>query len=126
MFKLIIAGTRTFNDYQLLRDYTDKLLVNIKEPIEIVSGHARGADALGERYAMEKGYALKIFPAEWDVYGKLAGFRRNVQMAEYADALLAFHDGESSGTKHMIETMRSTKPKAPIRIMKYQNGGEGG
>lgn len=124
MLKLIVAGSRTFTDYTFLRDYLDRLLINVRKDseIEIVSGHARGADSLGERYAQERGYALKIFPAEWDTYGKLAGFRRNTQMAEYADALVAFHDGESRGTKHMIETMRSIKPQAPVRVAKFKRG----
>lgn len=62
--KIIIAGTRTFNDYDMLKRYCDYLLQNIKDPI-IVSGNAPGADKLGERYAKEKGFELKIFPANW-------------------------------------------------------------
>lgn len=121
MFKIIVAGSRTFTDYEMLKDYLDRLLVNISKDfeIEIVSGHARGADALGERYAQERGYRLITFPADWASFGKLAGFRRNVQMAKYADALVAFHDGESRGTQHMIETMRSLKPDAPVRVLKF-------
>lgn len=120
MFKLIIAGTRTFDDYELLRRHTDYLLSNIKDEIEIVSGHARGADSLGERYAKERGFQLKLFPADWERYGKTAGFRRNTQMAQYADALLVFYDGVSHGTAHMIRTMKETKPTAPIRIKYYK------
>ena len=61
---------------------------------------------MGERYAKEKGCLLKIFPVlpdEWDKYGKSAGYRRNVQMAEYADSCVVFWDGKSRGTKHMID-----------------------
>ena len=74
-----------------------------RKDIEIVSGTAMGADRLGERYAKENGYKLKRFPAEWDKYGKSAGYRRNAEMAKYADACVVFWDGVSRGTKHMID-----------------------
>lgn len=109
MFKVIIAGSRTFDDYDMLCRYADHKLSRIAwapdlfGPIEIVSGGARGADSLGERYAKDKGYKLTVFRADWDRYGKRAGYLRNVQMAEYADALLAFWDGKSRGTANMIK-----------------------
>ena len=104
MFKLIVAGGRTFNDYELLKTKLDHLLKN-KEIgyVEIVSGGANGADKLGERYANEKGCMLKIFNANWDAYGKSAGYKRNAQMADYGDACVAFWDGKSKGSKHMID-----------------------
>jgi hypothetical protein len=98
--KIIIAGSRTYNDYELLKRVCDETLSLITE---IVSGTANGADKLGERYAKEKGYPIKQFPADWNKYGKSAGYIRNKQMAEYADALIAFWDGKSKGTKHMID-----------------------
>lgn len=104
-FRLIVAGSRDFNDYDLLKKTLDALLVN-QHDVKIVSGGARGADALGERYAKENGHKLTIFPAEWTKLGKAAGFIRNEQMAEYSDALVAFWDGESKGTKHMIDTAK--------------------
>ena len=100
--KVIIAGSRLFNDYNLLKKHCDKILSNQIE-VEIVSGTANGADKLGERYAKEKGYPIKRFPANWSELGKKAGYIRNEQMAIYADSLIAFWDGESKGTKHMIE-----------------------
>ena len=104
MFKLIVAGGRTFNDYELLKTKLDHLLKN-KEIgyVEIVSGGAIGADKLGERYANERGFMLKIFSAKWEVYGKSAGYRRNAEMADYADACVVFWDGKSKGSKHMID-----------------------
>ncbi len=78
--KIIIAGSRDFDDYDLLREKCDLILSNIKT-VEIVSGQARGADSLGEKYAKEKGYKLKLFPADWS-QGKMAGMIRNKQMAE--------------------------------------------
>ena len=100
--KIIIAGVRTFNDYDLLVEKCNKAFSSQTE-IEIVSGAANGADKLGERYAIEKGYSIKQLPADWDKYGKSAGYKRNEEMAKYADALIAFWDGKSKGTKLMIE-----------------------
>jgi len=103
--RLIIAGDRHFTDYEFIASAID----GIREGYgisEIVSGGANGADALGERYAMEHGIPLKLFPARWDVFGKGAGFVRNRQMAEYADMLAAFPLSDSRGTKHMITTAR--------------------
>jgi hypothetical protein len=105
MFKVIVAGSRDFNDYELLKLKLDALLQNKidnQDSVQIVSGGARGADSLGEQYAKEKSLDLKIFPADWDSYGKSAGFKRNSEMAQYADALVAFWDGKSKGTEHMI------------------------
>jgi hypothetical protein len=99
---IIIAGSRNFNDYNLLKSSCDNLLTQFTN-IEIVSGTARGADKLGERYAREKGYDIKQFPANWDKFGKSAGYIRNDEMAQYADMLIAFWDGTSKGTKHMID-----------------------
>ena len=100
--KVIIAGGRKFNDYDLLCQNCDKAL-SLQTEIEIVSGTANGADKLGEKYANEKGYKIKKFPADWDKYGKSAGYKRNEEMAKYADSLIAFWDGKSKGTKHMID-----------------------
>jgi len=114
--KVIIAGGRNFRDYDKLRESCDNILVNQKE-IEIVSGTAAGADTLGERYAQEKGYEVKKFPAQWDLYGKSAGYKRNQQMAEYADGLIAFWDGKSKGTKHMIDI--ANKMGLKVRVIRY-------
>ena len=116
MFKVIIAGTRDFADYETLKAYADKKLANITETIEIVSGGARGADALGEQYAMERGYQIKRFPADWKQYGRAAGPMRNKAMAMYADALLAYWDGESRGTKSMIELAKEQGLKIGVKI----------
>lgn len=81
----------------------DQLVLTFGLPDEIVSGGARGADSLGERYAKENSIAIKRFTPDWDGLGKRAGFVRNQDMGNYADTVVAFWDGESSGTKHMIE-----------------------
>ena len=114
--KVIIAGGRGFNDYDLLCRKADKILSRQSE-IEIVSGAARGADKFGERYADERGYPIKRFPADWGTFGKKAGYMRNEDMAEYADALIAFWDGTSKGTKHMIDIARNNDLK--VRVITY-------
>jgi hypothetical protein len=98
--KLIIAGSRDFEDYEYLKENISSINGVITE---VVSGTARGADRLGERYADEHGIKCKKIPANWDKYGKSAGYKRNEQMAKYADNLIAFWDGKSKGTGHMID-----------------------
>lgn len=107
-FKVIVAGSRDFNDYGLLRQTCDRMLSQKYQThdIVIISGTARGADTLGERYAQERGYSIEQYPADWEHEGKAAGFIRNAQMASVADALIAFWDGQSRGTAHMIELAR--------------------
>jgi len=114
MYKVIIAGGREFSDYEYLRSCADADLAGITDDIEIVSGGASGADALGERYAKEKGRTVALFPADWNRYGRSAGPRRNRQMAEYADALIAFWDGQSRGTKNMIDTATAKGLKVSV------------
>ena len=105
-FKVVIAGSRGFSNYKLLKETCDKYLREKKKThnIVIISGHARGADSLGEKYASDEDLDLEIYPADWKKYGKSAGFMRNEQMADIADAVIAFWNGESHGTKHMIDT----------------------
>lgn len=107
VFRLIIAGGRDFNDYETLKNYVDFKLSRTEDEIQIISGGARGADTLGERYAVERGFFLRRFPADWERYGKSAGVRRNREMARNADALIAYWNGYSRGTKNMIEEARA-------------------
>lgn len=116
--KVIVAGGRNFNDYELLCSKLENILKN-QTDITIISGKARGADALGERYAQEQGYKLEAHPADWDQYGKRAGYIRNEEMAKVADALVAFWDGNSRGTLHMINIAKRYGLK--IRIVKYES-----
>lgn len=115
--KVIIAGGRDFSDYDLLCKTCDILLAG-RNVIEIVSGTARGADSLGERYAKEKGINIKKFPADWNKWGKSSGYRRNAEMARYGNLLIAFHDGISRGTKNMIEISR--EKKLEVHVVKYK------
>lgn len=117
MNKVIIAGGRDFNDYELLKNKCNFYLQNFVGDIEIVSGTANGADKLGEKYADEKGYQIKRFPADWENNKRMAGIIRNLEMAEYANFLIAFHDGFSRGTSHMIEAAKENGLK--VAIIKY-------
>lgn len=104
MYRVIVAGSRSFNDYTLLKHTLDSFLSGyLVSGIVIVSGMARGADTLGERYAQERGFQLVRHPAKWHEYGRSAGYKRNEEMASCANALVAFWDEKSKGTKHMID-----------------------
>lgn len=113
-FKVIIAGGRDFNDYELLKETCDYYLSQTHKRITIISGKAKGADTLGERYAEERGFKIDAYPADWSI-GKAAGFIRNEQMARQADALIAFHDGSSKGTASMIDLANKYQLKVAIQ-----------
>ena len=115
--KTIIAGSRNINDYNLLL----KAIRNSGFKItEICSGGANGVDGLGERYGREHGIPVQIFPAAWEdfsvpcvvkinrfgrKYNAMAGYKRNRQMAENAEALIAVHNG-SPGTRDMVNVAK--------------------
>lgn len=104
--KIAIVGSRNFNDYSTLKKYINNKLEEldiINDVDTIVSGGAKGADSLGERYAEEYSLEKIIFPAEWNKYGKRAGFIRNEYIIQNCDVCFAFWDGESHGTKHDID-----------------------
>lgn len=116
--KVIIAGSRDIGNPLHSVNPLHVVALAVKESgftvTEVVSGTARGIDQAGESWAIENGIPLKQFPADWFTHGKAAGYKRNLQMAEYADALIAVWDGESRGTKHMIEIAR--KHRLPTYI----------
>jgi hypothetical protein len=116
---VIIAGSRTFEDYEYLKGCISTL--DYIEIDEIVSGGAKGADELGERYAEEKRLPCRIIPADWDEYGNAAGPIRNEIMSEYADCLILFYDGQSKGSTNMLNCMR--KLKKPIYVFFMDKSG---
>lgn len=121
-YRIIIAGSRDFKDYELLKRTLDNYIQSIqgKSFISIISGTANGADKLGEQYAFEHDYLLERFPADWNT-GKTAGRFRNAKMADYASlkkgVLFAFWDGKSVGTKHMIECAK--KYGLEVHVINY-------
>ena len=118
-YKLIVAGGRDFNDAKLLSDTLHKVAEDAGErfAISVVSGMAPGADSLAYVFAKSLGITCYPFPAQWSTHGKQAGPIRNKQMAEFSDGLLAFWDGKSKGTEHMIEIMRAMGK--PVHVVKY-------
>lgn len=110
--KIIVAGSRTFNDMDML----ERILLPLGDDYEeaaIVSGMARGADRLA--YEFCKKYKIKCyeFPANW-ASGIRAGYERNIEMANFSDVLVAFWDGQSKGTAHMIKAMQNRNKRTLI------------
>lgn len=124
-FRIIIAGGRDFANAALMQAKCDPIMADLTQKgyaLEIVSGTARGADQFGELYAESRNIPVKRFPADWNRYGKAAGYRRNTQMADYAaefpyGGLIAFWDGESRGTKAMIELAK--KKGLMVEVITY-------
>lgn len=119
--KTIIAGSRSITDYNVVKKVIKQSKFSITE---VVSGTAFGVDRQGERFGHENKIPIKRFPAEWGEYGKSAGYIRNAEMAKYADALIAIWDGESRGTKHMIDLARSKGLKTYVKVVKGVNDEE--
>lgn len=108
--RVLVCGSRHFNDYKLLKEVLENYDIT-----EIISGHARGADSLGEVFATEKQIPKRIFPADWDQYGKRAGPIRNTQMLREGlpELVLAFRGPNSRGTQNMIDQAR----KAGVEVV---------
>ena len=99
--KLAVVGSRNFSDYELLKSKLD--LIHKRKPITlIVSGGAKGADSLSERWAKENNVETLIFLPDWNKYGKKAGFLRNEDIIKNSDAVVAAWNGISKGTEHSI------------------------
>lgn len=103
--RIIIAGSRNYDNYEEASAFIDSCLVEIRKKytIIIISGGSRGADAIGERYAIANGLNIEKYPADWKRFGRSAGPIRNKQMAEICDLVICFWDGKSKGTKSMID-----------------------
>jgi len=122
VIKLLIAGSRNFTDLALLTEEVDSFLSDYRYPdeeVEIVSGGARGADRLGERYAKGKGFPVKLFLPDWDSEGKSAGVIRNGQMSNYATHAVIFWDGVSKGTADMVK--RCKFKRIITKVVKFDN-----
>ncbi len=112
--KVIIAGGRDITDYELV-------LEAIREsgftPTKIVSGGARGVDALGERYARDHDLPYEIHQANWVDNGRAAGPIRNRLMASVSEGLIAIWDGKSRGTKNMIDEATKRNLKVFVKLL---------
>ncbi len=119
--RVIVAGGRDFNDYEYMRSKLNELIINnitFGGRVKIISGMANGADTLAVRYADEMEFTKILFPANWKQYPRTAGFLRNEDMLCIATHLVVFWDGESHGTKHMIEIAR--RNGIPVWVFDYK------
>lgn len=126
--RIVVAGGRDFNVYDCVKITLDNYISQIRitklykdlpfeefiDKVEIVSGGAKGADSLGEQYALEQGLTCTVFNADWDTHGKSAGYIRNSEMAKYGTHAVIFWDGESKGSGHMIDLAKKHKVKTTI------------
>ena len=105
-----------------VQENVNKIISELNGSIKIISGTCRGADQLGEKFALDNRIELERFPADWGKFGRRAGYIRNVEMAKYASGfsngiLIAFWDGNSKGTKHMIDIAK--KHGLAVHVINY-------
>lgn len=112
--RVVIAGSRYFNDYDLFSSAVNKYLSKIRNEYDLIilSGHCNGTDLMAERYAKEYGFELEVYPADWSL-GRKAGPLRNKKMVDIADFAIAFYAG-GSGTLSLI-TLAKQK-NIPVRV----------
>lgn len=101
-FRIAIVGSRDFENYDLLKQKVEELMPKKNYDFIIVSGGAKGTDTLAERFAEEKGYKKEIHYAKWHLHGPCAGYLRNHAVVNDADMVIAFWNGISKGTRHVI------------------------
>ena len=118
--RVAVAGCRHYENYDEAKEYIDFCIGEIrkKHTLIFVSGGCRGADSLGERYAVENGFETEIYPADWDKYGRAAGPKRNKKIAEISDYIICFWDGQSRGTKSLINFAEKAGKPVKIKIIK--------
>ncbi len=119
MKKIVITGSREFDDYETAKEYIDRILNHYynNESVTIISGGCRGADLLGEKYALENNLNIEIYKADWSIYKKAAGPIRNKEMVLKSDAVICFWDNKSKGTKSLIELAEKTGKKVYVKII---------
>lgn len=123
MFKLIIAGSRSFTDYLVMQSMMPLVLESLglsAQDLIIISGTARGADTLGEKYAADNALQINKYPANWSKHGRAAGPIRNEEMATHADGCLVFWDGNSRGSESMIALAIKAKIKTMVVELNYK------
>ena len=131
MVNIAIVGSRDFEDYELLYNELKEFLFDIDyegdlngewsevlyskyNSVKIISGGAKGADTLGERFAKDFNLDTLIFKPDWNMYGKSAGFIRNRKIVENCDVLFAFQVNKSRGTQHSIDLARELKKEVYV------------
>jgi len=111
--RLAVVGSRDFDDFETFVLILDNLS-RVLQIDAIISGGAKGVDSMAEHYAEVNGIPLQIFPAEWDKFGKSAGYKRNKTIWDNADMYLCIWDGSSKGTKHSIDMNKTSEKKMII------------
>ena len=119
-YRVLVSGSLSFDDYELLRFTLDRLLAG-RENVVVVTGGATGAESLGERYANERGFGIKQFLADWQTYGRGAKLIRNTQMIEAADHAVFFWDGQSKGTAEAVE--KAEARSIPVEVVRFDPRG---
>lgn len=114
MYKVAIVGSRRFTDYELMKKVLDPQLDNIAL---IISGGAKGADTLAQKYAQENGIPIHIYYPKYSEFGKRAPLRRNVVIANLAEKMIAFAYPDSRGTRHVVSKMKQlNKPVVVVEL----------
>ena len=119
-YHVLVSGSLSFDDSRLLRDTLDRLLAG-KERVSIVTGGAKGAESLGERYAQERGHTVKRSLAVWALYGRGAKVIRNTRLVEEADCAVFFWDGKSKAVAELIE--KAEAKGIPVEVVRYASRG---
>lgn len=102
-----VIGSRSFSNYEQLAQELDGLVLTTGQPItEIISGGARGADTLAERYARERGIPLRVLRPDYAAHGRAAPLIRNQAIVDACELVVAFYDGVSKGTAHALRLAR--------------------
>ncbi len=109
---LAVIGSRSFDNYEYMEE-----ILNWFDIKTLISGGAKGADTLAKKYAAQNSIPYKEFLPQWDKFGKSAGYKRNIQIVNAADEIVAFWDGISKGTKHSIDI--ATEQGKPVHIFKF-------
>jgi hypothetical protein len=112
---IAIVGSREGVPYQLVYELVEKLATKYNGNLTIVSGGARGVDRHAENAARRFRVPTLIYNAEWEKYGKRAGFLRNEQIVDASDEVYAFWNGESRGTEHTINLARKAGKLALVK-----------
>lgn len=99
MKKLAIVGSRNYPQMHLVSAFVRRL----RPTTAVVSGGARGVDTVAEKTARDRGLEVIVFLADWDRLGRSAGMKRNKDIVDAADGVVAFWDGKSRGTANSIE-----------------------
>ena len=124
--KILVCGSRSITNkdfiFFTIRKFVKNLYsnpTNLLKPV-IIEGEARGVDSIAKSWAIENGWGIESYPAEWDKYGKSAGYIRNEVMVKKADYVIVIWDGQSKGTKHTMDLCN--KYKKPYVTVTYKSG----